>query len=1240
MRCAPCKWAVALAMLAAGCAPPARTPQAPLRSFPSQVDSAELLGQSARTADAAQAYLGIVADAAARPTDSDALAAAAVGVDALVFRRLSALSDLGSPHALSFLVPDGPASTRERFETIWNQASPGAALVRPLVANGALALAQYDGDAAAAASWRERTGCVRRVVVFGPLAPSALPLLASPLELERPGSALPSTLSAALPGAIASPGAAASADGCDIPLNGNSSRSGLRAVVVDVVASHPLRLAALLTSRSAAVLTVGGRPVLARAFDAGGAPVTRFGSAAIPAGRTRVVVRIATRDDGDSIVLQLLDSDGRPVATAVPIPGEPAAGAALAADGRAPFSGGSGSDERLRARGLLATGDARGAGVILEQLTSAKDAAPIDLLAYARALSIDSALPENRRVERLRDAYERARVAMPASWEASAGQAWLEGQRRGQAEARVYALAALRASQPAAHPMLALFEATMAGKARIRDAAAHALQQTRKLLGSSPAVAALDGLVVDRPPAARAAYWCTTPGLDRSSLDCHAALTELGEDHRAADELRRLRALRGSPDALLALELAAAVRARDSERVLRLYDSAPSGLRFFSPLGLLAAARPDDVSRRIARDLPAAPHDVGTALDLLIASQSASYRAWDERGARAVAEDRAHPAMKDAALLVLDHDEQYDVSDDGVVSYLIHDVRRVSGTTDVEESEQSIGPSIDGVDARRVLRRRVHKREGGVIEPEDPSQAEQRNADLSQLQAGDYVEQLLVGMAVPGTTGGFVLDSPDLMPERAGVHRAKIVVHLAARADLSRWAHPLFADTSPAVAQDGSTTWQWELADKPARRPESGVPMMDRRVRVTFGTMSWAAISRAMADTCESMQADDAVVAGLARQAAGNEHAPSAALVQRVVSVVGAKVPVASGAALSDAGALMASGPQRTTARTILESAHGSRTWLAREMLRSLGISSELVVAEEQPFSSSDTFPAHPGRFSHPLLVVQLPATQGGALWLDLDVAGPPLPPGRSSAELQGRSALRINGALLAVPTAAPDQGGDEIVEQIVVDARGDATGTVTIKLRGRAAQSLADVLETSVGQARQQMLRAVVMAWIPRADVTSADLSSGDDSWEVEVRATLSIPGFAQPEGKRLLLPGILPLHQVEPSPAASTLTEEYVSEAQRDSALALDDAVQYTVRRHIELPAGWKVVAAPESLSVQSARVRASRETSAMGPVVDESFRLSVAAGTVDLEHVGQFRGDARRIDDGFLFSIQVER
>src|SRR5207245_777172 len=112
------------------------------------------------------------------------------------------------------------------------------------------------------------------------------------------------------------------------------------------------------------------------------------------------------------------------------------------------------------------------------------------------------------------------------------------------------------------------------------------------------------------------------------------------------------------------------------------------------------------------------------------------------------------------------------------------------------------------------------------------------------------------------------------------------------------------------------------------------------------------------------------------------------------------------------------------------------------------------------PFSASADFPPHDGRFTHPLVIAHV--KDGGAtsdVWIDADVAGPPLPAGRISPELRGRAVLHADGSVTPVPPVDAGDERDEVDVRLAVDARGDAKGSLTILLRGRAAQELAEAL-------------------------------------------------------------------------------------------------------------------------------------------------------------------------------------
>ena len=167
-----------------------------------------------------------------------------------------------------------------------------------------------------------------------------------------------------------------------------------------------------------------------------------------------------------------------------------------------------------------------------------------------------------------------------------------------------------------------------------------------------------------------------------------------------------------------------------------------------------------------------------------------------------MAADRKNRSLSNAATAVLKHTEQYVIGDGGLLRYTLYDLRRVSGTTDVEQGAQAGGALIEGRETRRILRRRIHKPDGRVLEPDKASNASQEHSDLSQLEKGDYVEQILEGWALPGASGQLVVDTPDMLPERTSVQEAALEVRRPASLDLAVWSHALWG--KPVERIDGA----------------------------------------------------------------------------------------------------------------------------------------------------------------------------------------------------------------------------------------------------------------------------------------------------------------------------------------------------------------------------------------------------------------------------------------------------
>jgi hypothetical protein len=307
--------------------------------------------------------------------------------------------------------------------------------------------------------------------------------------------------------------------------------------------------------------------------------------------------------------------------------------------------------------------------------------------------------------------------------------------------------------------------------------------------------------------------------------------------------------------------------------------------------------------------------------------------------------------------------------------------------------------------------------------------------------------------------------------------------------------------------------------------------------------------------------------------------------------------------------------------------------------LRELGVRAEVAVAEEMPFSADPSYPPHVGRFVHPLVVAHL---AGDDVWIDADVPGPPLPAGRISPELKGRSMLSADGTIGPVPALKGTDDRDEIDLRLAVDSKGDAKGSFTIVLRGREAQDLAEALFRIVGAERQRVLRQAVLAWVPFATVDEVGLSSSEESWQVAVRANVSAAGYAQAQGdaaqgatRTWVLPGMEALHFIVPRDRSTTLSAFFAGQGSRENALSVNTAVQYHVHRRVELPQGASAVRMPSPFELRATPVEASRRFVVNGAAVEDDFLLSVSTGTVPAAAYDAFVGDLRSADEAFLAS-----
>jgi hypothetical protein len=171
------------------------------------------------------------------------------------------------------------------------------------------------------------------------------------------------------------------------------------------------------------------------------------------------------------------------------------------------------------------------------------------------------------------------------------------------------------------------------------------------------------------------------------------------------------------------------------------------------------------------------------------------------------------------------------------------------------------------------------------------------------------------------------------------------------------------------------------------------------------------------------------------------------------------------------------------------------------------------------------------------------------------------------------------------------------------------------------------------------------VLAWLPWANVDDVKLASAEGSWQVSLRADVTVGGYAQAQGdKTWLLPGIDTVHWAWPKARVSSLGATFAARADRESALALSTALQYHVRRRVELPAGVAVVRLPGPIDVSTDLLQATRTLAVArvgsANVVEEDFSLAVATGTIASADYAPFVTAAHRADDGFLASARLSK
>ncbi|MFO0551561.1 MAG: hypothetical protein U0271_24450 [Polyangiaceae bacterium] len=1187
--------------------------------------------------DSADGYLDAIDRAVADPSATDSLAVVTASLDALLAGRGGR-----APAPVSDRQADNYRKIAQRLTQAWNalDGSKGefAPLIRSSLASSLENMALFTGETASAQAWRAREGCLAEATVVGPLDITPLTTLEQPAKTPATGPLPmytgPNRFNPAKVAKIP-------AQGCWIASHGASDKPGTREIVIHLENPRTQALSFMMTATSTTVLEVGGSKVASREWDAGYSSVTTMSIAEASAGTLRVVIRVADKNDSSGVALLVVGDDGLPLVSKAPQKGDSAD--ATVSTVKMIDLGAIGSSEDAIVTGasaLLSAGNDRKAEHMLEAALLEKRegrSAAFHLL-WMRAMERAADMADWKRVERERISIDEVKKAAPSSWELAMVESEMLTRRKGYSDGTFEALAALGVTKPDADlskldTMKLALVYDLSQRAGLDDLTERTYRALEKAAPGSSMLASWDAGLHPRSGRERVTLSCEG-GLSRSTLSCAEAKSAIGDRKGALEEVARVRELTGSPRAYLDYEMSLRERLGDDEGALRVYESMfPWERSAARVVSVLARMKDRGAAKALAqRELISdqnRPYST-TTVSLAFGEPSEDAKRFEDEGHKLIERDRAQPILPGAATAVLKHVEHYGMDEDGFIHVVLYDLRRVAGTTDVDRSIWVDQPSVDGQGYLQLLRRRVIKKDGSILE------AVAGGGDLSQLEQGDYIEHYLEGYYYPNEIGEVGLDTPDLMPERVSVADAEIVLRLPETFQATSWVHPLLGKPTEEH-REGYKFVTYKLTNQAPREIEPGLSYIEAGVRVSLGTQTWEKVGKSITESIRSLEENDPFIQRFAEEASkggdpnGTRPTDEAALVARVVEYVGKTIKIASGGfELSDYGGFAVAGGHGQSIRSMVEEGIGSRTWIIYRTLKELGVKVDLAVAETEPFSAAPNVPPHPGRFRKPLVVVRLAS---GNVWIDPDVDGPPPPPGRISAELKGRSAIMSSGEIVPVPVVDEDSA-DEADVQLAVDAAGTATGTVTLLLRGRTAQYLSESFNYAVGDDRRSMLRDVVSSWLPWASVDNVKLLSEDGSWEVKISASITIPGFGAIEtkdGKTWILPGYDPAK-------SGTLAGMYASQANRTSALTIEWPIQYKLKRRITLPAGATVEKSAAAVDKKSDFVAAKRDIAVQGNTITETFTMNLPTGTVAGEDYDRFLNEVQAIDRGFETSIRV--
>ncbi|MDP9035106.1 MAG: hypothetical protein M3O50_09885, partial [Myxococcota bacterium] len=630
--------------------------------------------------EAVARYLGLL-DAAAR-AEGDPLQVPAIeaALDALVTRTMPSLGETTAMDAALVYRTREPIA-KDLIRIAGEARGPFA---RGLVARALSSLAERQGDATQAETWRTAGGCAREALVIGPTTWAALTGVAEHGPLDEADARIEASYATDDAfGRVARP-LVVRGRGCAIALSVESARSGVREVVVDVEVPRPQTIGLALRAHGAASLRAGGSLVLTRPFELGDGEAPRFGSVGTTAGTLRIVARVGTAKEDDVVELDAWGEDGAPLKANAPSVGSKAnarvlrstplvrtvaAGADTGATARRE------DDTLLRAATAVAEGSAHEAERVLWPEAARADAPAALALMYARAVETARDLSVATRAERARGAYSRVLEAWPNSWEAVIAHAVLAGIRRGRDEGGIETLRDLDAHRSmdkgAKTPVLDAFDGLVSGRQHLYDRARGAIDRARSALGGSALFA--DAMDASTPAAGveQVAVACNPArSTGRNSLACFDARRAVGDRTAALAELARVRAVLGAPMLFLSLELRERLLGHDEDGARRIFDAMLPAERTLAELSELSVPEPAEARRTALLRLAPSAADAPVAVaPLLRALDDDPAREFAGVAERLAAQDRESPILPSAATAVFTHVERYDVSAAGLVRW-------------------------------------------------------------------------------------------------------------------------------------------------------------------------------------------------------------------------------------------------------------------------------------------------------------------------------------------------------------------------------------------------------------------------------------------------------------------------------------------------------------------------------------------------------------------------------------------